>query len=86
MFHCGFLKRGNSVNVESLMSYAEHYKASKIITCGHSLGGAVSSVVHMNLMAQNSDQVKKENILNFTFGAPLFGNKDLERSQLQLSF
>ena len=32
----------------------------------------------MNMMAQDSDQVKKENILNFTFGAPLFGNKDLE--------
>ena len=77
-FHCGFLKRGNSVNVESFLSYAEHYKAAKIITFGHSLGGVVSSVVHKNLMAQSSDLVKKGNILNFTFVAPLFGNKDLK--------
>ena len=69
-FHCGFLKRGNSVNVESFLSYAEHYKASKIIRCGHSLDGAVSSVVHMNLIAQNSDQVNKKNILNFHLWRP----------------
>ena len=78
-FHSGFLKRGNCISIKDIMCYAKHYNATKIITCGHSLGGAVSSVVHMNLLEEGSDQVERRNIFNFTFGAPFFGNKDLEK-------
>ena len=67
-FHKGFLKRGKSISIEDIFASSKHYKASKIITCGHSLGGAVSSVVHMNLLQKGSDTVERRNIINITFG------------------
>ena len=78
-FHTGFLKRGNCISIKDILSYAKHYNATKIITCGHSLGGAVSSVVHMHLLEEGSDLVERRNVINVTFGAPFFGNKDLEK-------
>ena len=43
-FHKGYLRRSKSINIEDILASAKYYNASKIITCGHSLGGCVSSV------------------------------------------
>ena len=78
-FHGGFLKRGNCINIGDILFCAEYYEATKILTCGHSLGGAVSTIVHMNLLDKGSEQVEKKNIINVTFGAPFVGNEALEK-------
>ena len=78
-FHSGFLKRGNCVSIDDILYSAEIYDANKIITCGHSLGGAVSTIVHMNLLDCGSEQVEKKNFINITFGAPFVGNEALEK-------
>ena len=78
-FHRGFLKRANSVSIEDIIFSAEYYQANKVITCGHSLGGSVSTIVHMHLLQKGSEQVEKNNFINITFGAPFVGNKALEK-------
>ena len=38
----------------------------------------MSTIVHMNLVHQGSEQVEKENMINITFGAPFVGNEAVE--------
>ena len=77
-FHKGFFRRSKSIRIEDILASSKYYNASRIITCGHSLGGAVSSLVHMNLVQECFGRVERRNIINITFGAPFFGNEDLE--------
>ena len=76
LFHAGFLKRSETVSVDHLLQCADNYKCKTIITCGHSLGGAVSSIVALDLLKKlkdgNDTTIKAFNI---TFGAPSFGNE-----------
>ena len=50
-----------------------------IVTCGHSLGAAISQLIHMNL-----DIVLKMesqfNLINITFAPPMVGNLHLRNS------
>ena len=78
-FHKGYLRRSKSISSEDILSGAKYYNASKIITCGHSLGGCVSSVVHMNLVQECFDRFERRNIINITFGSTSIGNEDLEK-------
>ena len=78
-FHSGFHKRASCISIDDILYTAEYYEATKILTCGHSLGGAVSTIVHMNLLHQGSQQVGKANIINITFGAPFVGNERVEK-------
>ena len=66
------------VSVDDLLQYAQHFNCQTIITCGHSLGGAVSSIVALDL----TERLKERNdftvkAFNITFGAPSFGNRDV---------
>ena len=81
--HGGFLSRAQEV-AESLgliLNIAKDNNARQILTCGHSLGGAISSLVHMFLLfelhnsEQNDSNISKENVINITFGAPMVGNR-----------
>ena len=65
-FHSGFLERANCISIDDILYTAEFYNVNKILTCGHSLGGAVSTIVHMNLLHKGSEQMEKENIINIT--------------------
>ena len=76
--HEGFLKRSLDI-LDKLETAINHQRVDqgcpipkKIILTGHSLGGALSSLVHIELVRRES--FHGINIGNITFGAPLFGN------------
>ena len=48
-------------------------RCTTIITCGHSLGGAVSSIAAIKLMKLVEDETIS--IHNITFGAPFFADR-----------
>ena len=48
-FHSGFHKRASIVCLEDIKKVADVYAVEKIVMCGHSLGGAVSSIVYLLL-------------------------------------
>ena len=80
--HGGFLKRMKSVPVDKILGLAFINKVDFVVTCGHSLGGAVSSLVHIKLQdelkrrnQQNElNSLSSNNLINITFGAPMLGN------------
>ena len=77
--HHGFSKRSELISPEEIYNLADFFQVQRVITCGHSLGGAVSSLVHLNFidyMETNNIELKTANL---TFGAPLFGNERLWR-------
>jgi len=80
-FHAGFKERANLVSIDDIRRLAELYRVHLILTCGHSLGGAVSSIIHMDLIrsAKYPFPVKKKDIINITFGSPYFGNDGLRK-------
>jgi len=67
--HAGFLKRSKTVPIEYIMECAEAKNCQSIVTCGHSLGGAVSAIVGLDLMKNYEIPV-----YCITFGVPLFAN------------
>ena len=85
-FHRGFLSRAESFNLEDIKRVADIYKVDKIVTCGHSLGGAVSAVLYLLLQKTTGVPVKNEKIYNFTFGAPLIGDSDLQENVASCGF
>ena len=75
--HQGFSKRSEVISAEEVYNLADFFQVQRVITCGHSLGGAVSSLVHLkfvNYMKTKNIELKTANL---TFGAPLFGNERL---------
>ena len=81
--HGGFLKRMQSVDINQLFELSTINNVNQILTCGSSLGGAVSSLVHLSLLnclhkAENP-LVLPKNVINMTFGAPMFGNFKLAK-------
>ena len=80
------MDRAEEIPVTYFLDFAKEHCLENIVTCGHSLGGAVSAVTALNLLhlTQNSDRSRDENtgpfpdIFNITFGAPYFGNIDLQ--------
>ena len=81
--HGGFLKRMQSVDINQLFEISIINNVNQILTCGSSLGGAVSSLVHLSLLnclhkAENP-LVPPKNVINMTFGAPMFGNFELAK-------
>ena len=75
-FHSGFFRRAAKVSVEEIMEVAELKCCKTVVTCGHSLGGAVSSIVAINLLKYLEERESEDvRVYNVTFGAPFFGNK-----------
>ena len=78
-FHSGFLERSQSTPIEEILNLAEKYNVRQILTCGHSLGGAVSSLCHLRLMQFLDEKGDASfELTNMTFGAPFFGNHELQ--------
>eukprot|EP00092_Neocalanus_flemingeri_P071790 GFUD01088260.1.p1 GENE.GFUD01088260.1~~GFUD01088260.1.p1 ORF type:complete len:571 (-),score=92.20 GFUD01088260.1:215-1927(-) len=87
-FHEGFYQRAKIVKISDIKEMAELRKVNIILTCGHSLGGAVSSIVHMNILrsCESSYPIEKKNIINITFGSPYFGNERLRNHAREKDF
>ena len=91
-FHSGFLNRMKTIELTDIQKLAYIHKATMVVTCGHSLGGAISSLIHLALMHGNRNRstaeeithiMKDEDFVNFTFGAPMFGNKFVEEHAIK---
>ena len=76
-YHAGFEERANVLPTKYILDYAKEMHCKTIITCGHSMDGAVSSIVALDLLINevNRDEMEAYNI---TFGAPFFGNIDVK--------
>ena len=67
--HAGFLKRSKTVPIEYIIKCAEVKSCQSIVPCGHSLGGAISAIVGLDLMKNY-----KIPVYCISFGVPLFAN------------
>ena len=73
--HEGFLDRSRTLPTDYILKCSDAYDCDSIVTCGHSLGGAVSSILATELM-----KITQKPVFNITFGAPLFCNRDFYKA------
>ena len=55
------------------------FKGMDIVVCGHSLGGAIASIVAIKLFLGLKRLFQERSVKCITFGAPLFGDRDLQK-------
>jgi len=78
--HTGFHNLAMQWKAKLLDRICQKYKPERIITTGHSLGGATSAMVHILLVNHfRSIEYPPIDIQNLTFAAPLFGNLKLRQ-------
>ena len=75
--HQGYTERAMTLSPSNIAKFAEENNIDTIVTCGHSMGGAVSTITALRLM--EIKQKTKAEILNITFGSPYIGNSELLR-------
>ena len=82
--HTGFFKRAESWTSVIMDKLEElDWELERIITTGHSLGAATSSIVHILLILNSqSEEMKSLEYHNVAFATPLFGNLDLKKAIL----
>ena len=83
--HKGFKERADNI-LEELPTILKRYDPlpARIVTCGHSLGAAISQLVHIQI----EDKLEKDSkckMINITFAPPMVGNLPL-RSMLNHPF
>ena len=74
LFHAGFEERSRILSTEYILDCAQRIGCETIVICGHSLGGAVSSIAALDLMRVGREGIK---IYNITF--PFFGIEDVRK-------
>ena len=74
-FHSGFLEQAELFPIDKILN-EEIFSEAQVICCGHSLGGAIASVVAIKLFISLKRSFQERSIKCITFGAPLFGNKE----------
>ena len=57
----------------------EQFKGMDIVVCGHSFGGAIASIVAIKLFFGLKRLLQKMSVKCMTFGAPLTGDRDLQK-------
>ncbi len=81
-FHAGFLSRANLFPLKKILDEKE-YTNRNIIFCGHSMGGAVATIVAIFAMLEEKKregfEEKHRTIKCFTFGSPMVGDTDLQK-------
>ena len=78
-FNSGFLKCADAF---PLMTVSQFLVEKNVVVCGHSLGGAISSIVFCHLLSREQQLRKLEisaGILNITFGSPLFADLEFRK-------
>ena len=55
------------------------FKGMDIVVCGHSLGGAIASIVAIKLFIGLKRLFQERSVKCITFGSPLFGDRDLQK-------
>lgn len=77
--HLGFVQRAANVNIEPFLKLLED--GEQIVFTGHSLGGAVASLVALRVLEEASRNGSwcphQHRVQVITFGAPLFANAGL---------
>ena len=73
-FHKGFFNRSLLADLDDIENMIIKYSVQRVVTCGHSMGGAVSSILHLRLAKYFDIKKISIKLVNLTFGAPLFGN------------
>lgn len=71
--HRGF-KRSYEKNKSLIFDSIEKHDPSKILFCGHSLGGALSYLCAMDIMMKQAKHIHADTI---TFGSPKIGNTEV---------
>ena len=79
LFHRGFLKRIELVPLNKIIN-SDLVGDKELVFCGHSMGGAVSSIAALYAAAvkKGQDPSFDRKIRNLTFGSPLIGDKQLD--------
>lgn len=80
-FHAGFLARAEELPLQKLLADGELLRRT-LVVCGHSLGGAISSIVTTEILMERqkrSQELFTGEVINVTFGSPLFGDDTARR-------
>ena len=80
-FHAGFLSRAEEFPLQKLLADRELF-GRVVVVCGHSLGGAISSIVTTEMLIEREKRPKDQflaDVINITFGSPLFGDDTTRR-------
>ena len=87
-FHAGFLTRAEEFPLQKLLA-DQSLQNQSLIICGHSLGGAISSIVTTEILIEREKRPKEQftgEVTNVTFGSPLFGDDTARRFLEEKSF
>ena len=84
-FHSGFDKRSSVLQMQHIAFCARKEECETIVTCGHSLGGAVSSISAIDLMLHLGKSTDLA-VYNITFGSPFFANDTVRKKCQQERF
>ena len=77
-FHSGFLERASEFPMETLLN-REEFRHKDVIMCGHSLGGAIATIVTILLMASEKERGEHSRTIKcVTFGSPMVGDDSLK--------
>ena len=77
LIHEGFYQKANSVYTSLLFILNELSSKKPLIITGHSLGGAIASIIGFMLIKDFGNRFGKIDV--FTFGSPKWGNCQLKR-------
>ena len=77
-FQSGFLEQAGLFPIDKILN-EDMFSEAELICCGHSIGGAIASVVAIKLFISLKRLFQERSIKCITFGAPLFGNKELQK-------
>ena len=77
-FHSGFDERSSALPMQHIVFCAREEGCQTIVTSGHSLGGAVSSISAIDLMLHLGKSTDLE-VYNITFGSPFFANETVRK-------
>ena len=78
-FHAGFLERADLFPVAKIIK-SDLVTGKNLVFCGHSMGGAVSSIVYIQVALEkirSERNLRFQSIRNLTFGSSLFGDNAL---------
>ena len=89
-FHAGFLNRAELFPLQKILA---DFCGKHLVVCGHSLGGAISSIVATEILLEKEkrggdtemEEVAKD-VTNITFGSPLFGDEMVRRFCVEKGF